>query len=73
MVLPLFHVSGLSILMRSLYNGTAMTIMESYDEEQVLQYIHDGHINMMSLVPTILKKFGTSHYTSSIACHLIGR
>lgn len=55
MVLPLFHVSGLSILMRSLYNGTAMTIMESYDAEQVLQYIHDGRINMMSLVPTILK------------------
>ena len=55
MVLPLFHVSGLSILMRSLYNGTAMTIMESCDEEQVLQYIHDGRINMMSLVPTILK------------------
>ncbi len=55
MVLPLFHVSGLSILMRSLYNGTAMTIMESYDEDRVLQYIHDGHINMMSLVPTILK------------------
>lgn len=55
MVLPLFHVSGLSILMRSLYNSTAMTIMESYDEEQVLQYIHDGRINMMSLVPTILK------------------
>lgn len=55
MVLPLFHVSGLSILMRSIYNGTAMTIMESYDEEQVLQYIHDGRINMMSLVPTILK------------------
>lgn len=55
MVLPLFHVSGLSILMRSLYNGTAMTIMKSYDEEQVLQCIHDGRINMMSLVPTILK------------------
>lgn len=55
MVLPLFHVSGLSILMRSLYNGTGMTIMESYDEEQVLQCIHDGRINMMSLVPTILK------------------
>ena len=55
MVLPLFHVSGLSILMRSLYNGTAMSIMEFYDEEHVLQYIHDGRINMMSLVPTILK------------------
>lgn len=55
MVLPLFHVSGLSILMRSLYNGTAMTIMDSYDEDRVLQYIHDSRINMMSLVPTILK------------------
>ena len=32
MVLPLFHVSGLSILMRSLYNGTAITILSKYDE-----------------------------------------
>ena len=32
MVLPLFHVSGLSILMRSLYNGTAITMLPKYDE-----------------------------------------
>ena len=54
MVLPLFHVSGLSILMRSLYNGTAMTIMPKYDEVQVLNLIQREKINMMSLVPTIL-------------------
>ena len=54
MVLPLFHVSGLSILMRSLYNGTAMTIMSKYDEVQVLNLIQREKINMMSLVPTIL-------------------
>lgn len=54
MVLPLFHVSGLSILMRSLYNGTAMTIMPKYDEAQVLDLIQREEINMMSLVPTIL-------------------
>ena len=36
MVLPLFHVSGLSILMRSLYNGTAVTVLPKYDEAQVL-------------------------------------
>lgn len=54
MVLPLFHVSGLSILMRSLYNGTAVTILPKYDEGQVLKLIESEQINMMSLVPTIL-------------------
>ena len=54
MVLPLFHVSGLSILMRSLYNGTAITILPKYDEAQVLKLIESEQINMMSLVPTIL-------------------
>ncbi len=53
-VLPLFHVSGLSILMRSLYNGTAVTILPKYDEAQVLKLIESEKINMMSLVPTIL-------------------
>lgn len=54
MVLPLFHVSGLSILLRSLYNGTAVTILPKYDEAQVLKLIESENINMMSLVPTIL-------------------
>ena len=54
MVLPLFHVSGLSIMMRSLYNGTAMTILPKYDDTQVLELIETESINMMSLVPTIL-------------------
>ena len=54
MVLPLFHVSGLSILMRSLYNGTTITILPKYDEIKVLELIESEKINMMSLVPTIL-------------------
>ena len=54
MVLPLFHVSGLSILIRSLYNGTAITILPKYDEIKVLELIESEKINMMSLVPTIL-------------------
>ena len=54
MVLPLFHVSGLSILMRSLNNGTAVTILPKYDEIKVLELIESEKINMMSLVPTIL-------------------
>ena len=54
MVLPLFHVSGLSILMRSLYNGTTITVLPKYDEIKVLELIESEKINMMSLVPTIL-------------------
>ena len=60
MVLPLFHVSGLSILMRSLYNGTAVTILPKYDEAQVLKLIESENINMMSLVPTILTQLEPS-------------
>jgi len=40
--------------MRSLYNGTAVTILPKYDEIKVLELIESGKINMMSLVPTIL-------------------
>ena len=60
MVLPLFHVSGLSILMRSLYNGTAVTILPKYDKAQVLKLIESENINMMSLVPTILTQLEPS-------------
>ena len=65
MVLPLFHVSGLSILMRSLYNGTAMMILTKYDEATVLGLIESGQINMMSLVPTILTQLAPriTHHT----------
>ncbi len=53
-VLPIFHVSGLSILFRSLYNGTRVTILNKYKKESVLRFIEDGFINMVSLVPTML-------------------
>ncbi len=56
MVLPLFHVSGFSILMRSLYNGTAVTIHKKYDQDRVLETINSGSVNMVSLVPTILRR-----------------
>lgn len=55
-VLPMFHVSGLSILMRTLYNGTAATIHKGFDEETVLKAITSEKINMVSLVPTVLQR-----------------
>lgn len=72
MVLPLFHVSGLSILMRSLYNGTAVTILPKYDEAQVLKLIESKNINMMSLVPTILTQLEPSITHHKLRVILLG-
>ncbi len=54
MVLPMYHIGGLTILLRSLYNGTSTTIIERFDEEQVLELIDSKAINMLSIVPTLL-------------------
>ena len=72
MVLPLFHVSGLSILLRSLYNGTAVTILPKYDEAQVLKLIESEYINMMSLVPTILTQLEPSITHHKLRVILLG-
>ncbi|WP_308512241.1 o-succinylbenzoate--CoA ligase [uncultured Veillonella sp.] len=72
MVLPLFHVSGLSILMRSLYNGTAVTILPKYDEAQVLKLIESEKINMISLVPTILTQLEPSITHHKLRVILLG-
>ena len=72
MVLPIFHVSGLSILLRSLYNGTAVTILPKYDEAQVLKLIESENINMMSLVPTILTQLEPSIIHHNLRVILLG-
>lgn len=54
--LPMYHVSGLTILLRSLYNGTQLTILEQFNEERVLRLIEEGNINMLSIVPTMLNR-----------------
>lgn len=54
MVLPMFHVGGLAILIRSLFNGTAITVMERFDPRLMLEMIHTGRVNMVSAVPTML-------------------
>lgn len=56
LVLPMYHISGLAIFMRSLYNGTSITLMEKFDEEKTIQLIEAGTINMMSLVPTLFNR-----------------
>ena len=56
LILPMYHISGLSILMRSLYNGTQITILEKFNKEQVIGLIERGVINILSIVPTMLNR-----------------
>jgi len=56
LVLPMYHIGGLTILLRSLYNGTRITLMEKFDQEKMLKLIEDAAINMISVVPTMFNR-----------------
>ncbi len=55
-VLPMFHVSGLSIILRTLYNGTRATIREKFSEQVVLDALDTEDVTIVSLVPTVLQR-----------------
>lgn len=55
-VLPLFHVGGLSIILRSLLYGTAVDILDKFDVNRVNGYLSHRPITLVSLVPTMLHR-----------------
>jgi O-succinylbenzoic acid--CoA ligase len=55
-VLPLFHVGGLAILLRSAIYGTTAVIHDSFDAERVKQAFEAAEISLASLVPTMLRR-----------------
>ncbi|HBC90553.1 MAG TPA: o-succinylbenzoate--CoA ligase, partial [Lactococcus sp.] len=71
-VLPMFHVSGLSIIMRSLYNATQATICASFDEEELIKLINNSSVNMVSMVPTMLKRVHEKIAAKSLRVLLLG-
>ncbi len=70
--LPMFHVSGLSIIMRTLYNGTALTIMDRYDEDIFIRMLEEKNISMVSMVPTMLRTVIERLETHSLRVLLLG-
>jgi o-succinylbenzoate---CoA ligase len=55
-VLPLFHIGGLSILIRSVIAGTAAVVHERFDEYRVGAALESGHITLASFVATMLRR-----------------
>ncbi len=71
-VLPMFHIGGLAILIRSLYNGTQLTIVEKFHEEEVLKLIESSKINMVSVVPTMLNRIINGIHKHNLRVVLVG-
>jgi O-succinylbenzoic acid--CoA ligase len=55
-VLPLFHVGGLAVLLRSAIYGTAAVLHERFDEQRVAGVLSEGQVTVASFVPTMLRR-----------------
>src|SRR5690606_9284223 len=53
---PLFHISGLSILMRSIIYGMPVYLMEQFDEQKANALLQSGKITIMSVVSAMLNR-----------------
>ncbi len=54
--LPLSHVGGLAILLRSAIYGTTVVLHERFDTETALEAIERDRVTLASLVPTTLER-----------------
>jgi O-succinylbenzoic acid--CoA ligase len=54
--LPLHHVGGLAVLLRSAVYATTAVIHERFDAERVKESLESGDATLASLVPTMLRR-----------------
>jgi o-succinylbenzoate---CoA ligase len=52
--LPLHHVGGLNVLVRSAINRTTVVLHERFDAERVRAVLEAGEVSLASMVPTML-------------------
>ncbi|MCM3571230.1 o-succinylbenzoate--CoA ligase [Neobacillus mesonae] len=53
---PLFHISGFSILMKSVIYGMPFVLHEKFDEEKTIQDIEEKRVTIMSVVSASLTR-----------------
>ncbi|HLF76058.1 MAG TPA: o-succinylbenzoate--CoA ligase [Dehalococcoidia bacterium] len=74
--LPLFHVGGLAILLRSAIYGTAAIVHESFDPGRVNRAIDEDGVTIISVVANMLQRMldgrGATPYPASLRCVLLG-
>ncbi|MDQ3669454.1 MAG: o-succinylbenzoate--CoA ligase [Actinomycetota bacterium] len=75
-VLPLFHVGGLSILLRSVIYGNPVVLQSSFDPAAANRAIDEERITIVSLVSEMLQRMLEERdgrpYPSHLRCVLVG-
>lgn len=73
---PLFHISGYSILMRSVIYGMNVRLFESFDAEGINRELESGKVTIISVVSTMLQRLlmdlGDRTYHPDFRCMLLG-
>ncbi|MFC7391801.1 o-succinylbenzoate--CoA ligase [Scopulibacillus cellulosilyticus] len=73
---PLFHVSGLSMLMKNVIYGVPVVLHAAFDPEAVNRAIIEDGVTMVSVVTTMLTqmidRLGDKTYPKSFRCMLLG-
>ena len=54
--MPLFHVGGLSIVLRCAIYGTTVVLQRGFDERAVTDSLHDEAVTHVSVVPAMLQR-----------------
>lgn len=73
--MPLFHVGGLAVLMRSLIYGTTVVLHDGFDEYAVNQALDESNITLVSVVPVMLQRMlerRQTAYPSTLRTVLLG-
>lgn len=74
--LPLFHVGGLAILVRTVLSGSRVVVHERFDAQDVAAALGAGGITHVSLVPTMLSRvldaWGQRPAPATLECVLVG-
>lgn len=74
--LPLFHVSGLSTMMKSVIYGMPIYLMKKFDVALVHEAIMDKQVTIVSvvtlMVQRLVEKLGTDKYPDTLRCFLLG-
>ncbi len=76
--MPLFHIGGLSILMRSVINGISVIVQEKFDAHAVNNSIHEDHVSIISVVAVMLQRMladldaNQRSYPGTLRCVLLG-
>jgi o-succinylbenzoate---CoA ligase len=78
--LPLFHVGGLSILMRSIINGISVVLHEKFDAIAINRALCEERVTIISVVAVMLQRMLAAleteqedhGYPSTLRCVLLG-